>query len=242
MIFYRSPRLFTQVRALSFDLDDTLYDNEVQIHQAEAKLLTYLQQTYPTLAEQDASYWQGHKRKILAQRPELRSDMSLLRRLILERGLSAAGISGKALTDGVQAAFDFFYWHRSDFQVAPDILAVLETLAAKVPLVAITNGNVNLEQIGLNKVFAHCYKASLAQPMKPHACMFDLAAQQLQLAPSHILHVGDNLVNDIQGAVNAGYLSAWYAEDRPMDLRREPVLCLPHVQLTSLVELTHLIG
>ena len=118
-----------------------------------------------------------------------------------------------------------------------EVRQVLAALAAKVPLIAITNGNVDTVQIGINEFFTATYHASLGRPSKPHRHMFDEAAQTLDLAPQDILHVGDNLEKDVLGAHRAGLQTAWIAVNRPMDLRHEDVSVLPSVHLHSLAEL-----
>ena len=117
----------------------------------------------------------------------------------------------------------------------------MSSLAEKVPLVAITNGNVNLSQIGIDELFQLSLHAKENQPMKPHPCMFEKAAAHLNLPSKHILHVGDNLEKDIMGANQVGFQTAWYACNRSMNLAAEPVSTLPHVQLSSLEELLDLV-
>ena len=67
--------------------------------------------------------------------------------------------------------------------------------------------------------------------------MFNEASQLLNIEPKYILHVGDNLIKDVQGAVNSGYQSAWFACNRSMNLANEPVTMLPHLVLNTLDEL-----
>ncbi|MAC10550.1 MAG: haloacid dehalogenase, partial [Alteromonas sp.] len=106
-----------------------------------------------------------------------------------------------------------------------------------LPLVGITNGNVNAQKVGLDRYFTAILHASVERPMKPAQNMFDEAASLIKVTPPHILHVGDNIIKDVFGAINAGYQSAWFACNRPMQLKLEPVSVLPHVQLDSLEEL-----
>ena len=65
---------------------------------------------------------------------------------------------------------------------------------------AITNGNVNLSQIGIADYFAQTYKASLSQPMKPHPKMFQLTEAFTGISAANIVHVVDNMEKDIMGA------------------------------------------
>lgn len=238
MIFYRS---WQPVKALSFDLDDTLYDNQPVIERAEALALAEMQQSYPCTANTDIRFWRKLRRQLLQQQPELISDMGQLRRSGLELGFRQLGMPATQIPQAVELSFQRFYLYRSDFQVAAPIVQVLKKLAQKLPLVAITNGNVDLQAIGISDHFSFSLHASLQQPMKPHPCMFQLAAEKLQLPAGQILHIGDNLEKDVMGAKNAGFQAAWYAEDRAMSLSREAVSVLPDVQLAHLAELELLV-
>lgn len=238
MQFYRR---IAQIKAISFDLDDTLYNNYPIIRKADAALWRHLQQTYPlttTLSTQD---WLGLRNLLLFQCPELKSDISQLRKLTLRAGLAQVGYQNQQLKNAVADCYTLFYQQRSDFTLAADVIATLEYLAKKMPLVAITNGNVDLQQTDMQRFFVACYKANLHQPRKPHPCMFKKTAQSLSIPPKHILHVGDHLRNDIFGARQSGFATAWYAKNRPLTLNPEPVTLLPDIQLSSLTELTSLV-
>ncbi len=226
---------------MSFDLDDTLYNNHKIMVKAEQALLDFLHLEYPDTSSQGIEFWREIKSTLLQTQPELQNDMGQLRRLQLNQGLEKCGYRGETLTTATQVAFDYFYEQRSDFQVTQSTCKLLEHLGEKVPLVAITNGNVNLEKIGIAGYFQVCYHASLKQPMKPHSCMFDLAREHLGLPAEQMLHIGDGLRNDIAGAINAGYQSAWYAANRPLDMNNEPATVLPHIQLANLDELLTLL-
>ncbi|GBL03588.1 HAD-superfamily hydrolase, subfamily IA [Glaciecola sp. KUL10] len=234
MIVYK-PIL--KIKAMSFDLDDTLYDNWPYIVEAEKRLYAYLAKNYAQTDSISKSDWQGFKRSALIEDPQLCSDMGELRKITLTKGLSQAGYQGEALNHAVKDCFDYFYFERSNFKVPKDICEVLEKLSNHLPLVAITNGNVNLEQIGISDFFVKIYKASRQQPMKPDSYMFDAAATYLKIPPAQILHVGDNLKKDVWAATNAGYKSAWFAVNRNMDLSKEKVELLPNVQLTEFSQL-----
>lgn len=229
------------IRAITFDLDDTFYANWPYILEAEQHLRAHIQQRYPQAAHYTSKDWFAFKQEALKQDPDLKHDMGELRTITLRKGFIESGMTGKDIPSAVADCFEAFYFKRSDFEIDPNIHIALATLANKVPLVAITNGNVNLEQIGIARYFTHALHASKSRKMKPYSDMFDEAAALLGLAPSNILHVGDNLEKDVWGATRAGYYSAWYAYDRTMRLDQEPVLTLPHIQLSSIMSIIQLL-
>ena len=237
MIFYRKIKKF---QALSFDLDDTLYDNHSHMPVAEAAFLQELHKQFAATQTLTASTWQAHKHEVLANNPLLKNDMGELRRQVLARVFTALGFQGRSLQQAIDFSFDCFYFHRSNFSVNENIHSLLKKLAQRYPLVALTNGNVNLQQIGLAPYFTQVFKASLSLPMKPHQAMFNACKAALNLDAEQILHVGDNLHNDVYGALRAGMQSAWYAYDRGMHIKKEPSFLLPNIQLHTLEELLQL--
>jgi FMN phosphatase YigB (HAD superfamily) len=54
MKYYRAIKPF---KAISFDLDDTLYDNHSIIIKANQAIIEHLNQTYPELAELTEKQW-----------------------------------------------------------------------------------------------------------------------------------------------------------------------------------------
>ncbi|TDF36289.1 HAD family hydrolase [Alteromonadaceae bacterium M269] len=238
MIFYRRWR---PVKALTFDLDDTLYDNHPYIIRAEKLMYAYMHEHYPITQETDKTFWRSFRNQIIKADPRLKSDMIVLRRKTLTAGFESLGLKGQDLTDAVDNVYDCFYRERSNFRISDDIRSALAKLAEKAPLVAITNGNVDLKAVGIDEFFDTCFHASLEQPMKPHRHMFDLAKAHLSLKGSDILHVGDNLEKDVMGAKAAGFRTAWYAVNRTMNLSSESVSVLPDLEIATLEELADLI-
>ncbi len=238
MIIYKPT---PKIAAMTFDLDDTLYHNWPYLIEAEKGLLNYISERYPDSSHLHKDDWQQFKHRALRDDPTLFSDMGELRRTVLNEGLKQGGYTGSALKNAVDDCFEWFYYQRSNFKVSDTVVAVLSALAKKLPLIAITNGNVNTKQIGIDDYFQTVLKASRNSPMKPHPHMFDEAAGLLATSREKILHVGDNLVKDVWGASISGFSTAWHACDRKMDIRAEPVKILPNLEVHQLEELTHLV-
>lgn len=238
MIFYKT---LCPIKALTFDLDDTLYENTSVLLKAEQSLQEYMHAMYPVTESVDRHFWRELQRGHLKLNPLLRHDMGELRKRSLHSGLIKLGFAGKELEAATSTCYEHFYYQRSNFKVDQNIHSLLERLAKKVPLVAITNGNADPERIGLGQYFSKCFRASLSMPMKPDRTMFDAAQAHLNIPQKNILHVGDNLESDIFGALKAGYQTAWYAEDRTMRLNTEQASVVPHVQLHRLLQLEELV-
>ncbi|HEV2606828.1 MAG TPA: HAD family hydrolase, partial [Xanthomonadaceae bacterium] len=111
--------------------------------------------------------------------------------------------------DLVEAAFMAFHVARNRVELFPDVAAALDRLAAHAPLAALTNGNADLAQIGLQHRFVFALGAREHGSSKPDAGIFHAACTRLGIAPSDVLHVGDDPEADIVGAARAGLRTCW---------------------------------
>ncbi len=207
MKFYRC---IAPIKAMTFDLDDTLYDNYPVIVRMERELLSWLQKTHPAVAHMQKSDWLKVKKRVLQQAPELKSDVTLCRLIQLKQGFLDVGYDDikaqSAATEGLQVALDW----RSRFDVPQQSLELLAKLSEKIPLLAITNGNVDLDKVGLTPYFHSVLKAGPDGFAKPATDMFAKAQRILDLPAENILHVGDHIVTDVQGAKLAGFAACWF--------------------------------
>lgn len=226
------------VRAISFDLDDTLYDNRPVIEHAEQWMVAHMRDRYLETAMYDRSWWHRLKLDLQRQQPALVDDVSLCRRVLLQRGLMAGGMAEAMARQEAESVFAQFLEVRSQIAVPDTTRRILSALAQKYPLVVITNGNVLLERLGLEGQFQHVLKAGGGFRMKPAPDLFTDMARRLQLAPQQILHVGDDVTTDVAGAVHNGYRSAWL-NDVGQDWHTLRIL--PDVMLTRLEQLLTLL-
>lgn len=233
----RIYKALAPIQALSFDLDDTLYPNSAVIAKAELAMQQRLAQLLPASFHNNSLYW-FEQRKILArENVEVRHDVSRWRLLALERGLTAQGLSLSEAGDIAELAMLAFLQARTDIQLAPHVRSLLAQLAERFPLVAITNGNADIEKMGIADLFQFALRAGPDGRMKPYPDMFLTAAQRLQLPPKHILHIGDHVKSDVLGALNAGYQAAWL-NLTPGSLLK--LKTLPQLEIHQLAELTAL--
>lgn len=238
MLIYRNPKI---IKAISFDLDDTLYDNRPVIQNVEAQMAKWLHFNHPITASISLDKWDLFKKDVLQKEPELRNDVTLWRQKQIEFGLIQLGYSQqnalKASIEGIQHAL----YLRNLVDVPKDTHSLLSLLADKFPLVAITNGNVDIEKIGLSHYFQFALKAGTHGRAKPHGDMFELAAEMLTLPTKNILHVGDHLTSDVQGAVNAGFQACWLNLTNDTIRPNKALRMLPDIEIRSLNHLTYLL-
>ena len=221
-----------QIRAISLDLDDTLWPIWPTIAKAEAVLLQWLAEHAPATAAHlgDIARVRALRHEIVELRPDLKADLSGLRRESIRLALTRAG-DDPALAE---PAFDEFFAARQRVELFDDALPALEFLSQRWPVVALSNGNANVHVVGIGQHFRASLSASGAGMAKPEARFFHAAADAVGVAPEHVLHIGDDAALDAQGAMDAGMHAVWLNRAQLAWPHEGPE---PHVTVASLLQL-----
>ncbi|MFD2096046.1 HAD-IA family hydrolase [Corallincola platygyrae] len=234
-------RSFHTPTALSFDLDDTLYDNVPVITGAEKGTWAYLQSEVPEWAQYSRDDWWKRRHALVDVYPFLKHDVSRLRRWAIREMALALGLSKRQARQLSRDAFAHFLELRNQVEVAEETHQLLAGLAERYPLAAISNGNVSLEAIGLADYFDVALFAGDGWPMKPVHCLFREAERRLKLAPHQLLHIGDNLHTDVHGANMAGWQSGWLnVHKQPLKLASD-IHTLPTIEFEDVAALHRLL-
>ena len=204
----RFNRAIKPFSVMSFDLDDTLYNNHPIIKAAVKAQQDYLN-ALPSYLAQGPKYWQQCRNEAVLKLPELADNVTKWRQYTLRLALSKLDLNEQEVEHHADAAYNAFANARSKIVVTDDVLKLLDNLAQHFTLVAITNGNVEIERFNLHDKFSLVLQAGMHGKAKPHSTLFDKAAEHLNVAKSEILHIGDSLDTDVQGANNAGCQSVW---------------------------------
>lgn len=221
------------ILALTLDLDDTLWPVWPALERADQAVDVWLKTHHPTVAQAwPIAAMRELRNQVAAERTDLAHDFTRQRQLTLQQAFSHCGITDAP----VDALWDIYFAARNRVELYPDSLAALQRLAARWPLVSLTNGNADLQRIGIHTLFAYQVCARDSGVAKPDRRIFQAAADLLGLPPDQILHVGDDPLMDVVGAREAGLHSAWINRDGqvwPSELGPAPELDLR--DLTSLV-------
>ncbi len=193
-------------KAILFDLDDTLWPIAPVIIQAEQALHAWLATHAPRVAERfSIDNLRQARLALLARQPEFHLDLGALRRAGLVSAFDAAGED----IHKVELAMVEFFAARNAVVPYDDVLPGLLRLKGRVLVGSVSNGNADLQAIGL----AHHFKVSVAASQfgcaKPDAAIFLAACQQLGVAPADAVYVGDDVLLDVQGAQRAGLRAVW---------------------------------
>lgn len=238
MKFYRPLR---DIKAITFDLDDTLYDNYPVIRKTTEASHAALQAFHPALRAITPEDVAASRSQLRASEPEIYHDVSEWRRRSVEHVMCQAGLTPSEAAAGATQVMDVFHQWRSQVDMPAETHDTLNALAKKVPLVAITNGNAQPEKLGLAHYFQFSLRAGPDGRAKPWLDMYQLAAQRLNIAPEHILHVGDDLTTDVAGAIRFGMQACWINLREVNLMQIEDARLLPHVEISQLASLTSLL-
>jgi putative hydrolase of the HAD superfamily len=194
------------IRTITIDLDDTLWAIHPVIERAERKLYNWLSEEYPRVTEMFSQDEITRLREnIVSEYRNKSHDFTFLRRAVLGKLGAAAGY-GVEIVDRAMAYFDPL---RNDVEVFPEVRPALTTLGQHYCLIAVTNGNASLDQIGIRNLFDHVISASSVGAAKPDRQIFDIAVEAGGAGAHETLHVGDHPEVDVVGAQNAGLKSVW---------------------------------
>jgi 2-haloalkanoic acid dehalogenase type II len=194
------------IRAITIDLDDTLWEIHPVIHRAERRLYDWLGEHYPRITAMFSRDAILQQRVAVAEEfPQHSHDYTFMRRTVLGR-LGIAANYGDALVDDAMAVFDAL---RNDVRVFPEVRPALARLREKYVLVAVTNGNADLQRIGIADLFHAFVSARTAGAAKPAQKIFDAAVSAGGASARQTVHVGDHPEFDVQGAQVAGLHSVW---------------------------------
>lgn len=228
-------RALHDIRAITIDLDDTLWEIGPVIRDAERALWNWLGTNYPRIPERfTANDLLQLRQQVVEEFSDQAHDFSFMRKAVLRRVADIAGYD----EDLVDPAFEVFCRARNSVDLYPDVVPQLERIYSRYTVVAVTNGNANLETIGIRHLFHGVVTAIEAGAAKPSRRIFDLAIEIAGVANSEILHVGDHPETDIRGARQAGLRTAWInrnGDDWPGHMAE------PDATISDLAELVELL-
>jgi putative hydrolase of the HAD superfamily len=195
-----------RIKAVLFDLDDTLWPIMPVIRRAEDMLFTWLQAHAPGVASRfTVEGLRERRRRLLEQNPHYRLDLAKLRHAGLTEAFLAAGED----CTKVDLAMAVFSKARNEVIPFDDVMPVLEKLRRRFSLGSVSNGVADLEVIGLSKYFKASLAAHSFGAAKPDAAIFQAACDALGVAPAEAVYVGDDPFLDVEGAQRAGLHAVW---------------------------------
>ncbi|MGE0621777.1 MAG: HAD family hydrolase [Pseudomonadales bacterium] len=216
------------IRLITFDLDNTLWDVGTVIRHAESTMNDWLDERVPEYRKTlDREAVLGLREAVIRERPELGHDVSALREEILFRGMRRLGHAETQAREHAAGAFQAFLEARQQVVFFEAALESLAELAARYRLAALTNGNADVGRIGLDRYFSFALCAADVRASKPAPDIFHAALETAGVRPEESIHVGDNPVDDVHGASAVGMHTIWVRHEPSADARTDEPAARP---------------
>jgi putative hydrolase of the HAD superfamily len=205
MTLHASP---VRIRAITLDLDDTLWPAQPTLMRAEDRAHAWLAMHAPAVA----AMWPVEKFREMRMghyhaHPELHHHLLQIRRIALRDAFSQAGVTPVASL--IEEALNVFMAARNEVTLFPDVEGSLARLAQRYALGSLTNGNADITTMRIAPHFSAVVSAHTHGTTKPDPAIFHMACRELGCAPHEVLHVGDDIELDVRGARDAGMHVAW---------------------------------
>jgi len=200
------------LEAITFDIDDTLWDNVPVMIEMENDLQDWLEKKLGTPLSVGIDE-NRVRRMAFAQTlagTERRGDVTYVRRKVLHDIILEMGIKEPEANQLTEEAVAHMLTLRHRVTPFPEVDAILQTLKQNYRLAVITNGNVDVNNLALGQHFDVCYKAGEIGMPKPDTRIFLHALKALGgIDPHHAMHVGDSWESDVEPAAELGMQVAW---------------------------------
>jgi putative hydrolase of the HAD superfamily len=204
-----------EIRAVLFDLDDTLHDDTFAFTTAAEEVAREVAAEHGidalTLKDAYVAEAEGFWHRLTTD--QVKTKLSALRTTMWGNALTAVGLADPDLA--VRTAVSYNAYRKKYFSPFPGAIDLLRDLKARgKKLGIVTNGvsethHENIALLQIAQYFDAIFLADEVGMMKPDPLLFAHACQKLDTSPANSAMVGDRYDRDIAGAHEAGLYTIW---------------------------------
>jgi len=204
----------TNIKAILFDVDDTLFDRKTAQEKVLARIVQLLPQSFGRFEMSSLmEAWQESDRFASADF-EASLPSRMLRDTRSRKFLELLGLGDDLIEDVTQA-------YLTEYPRVPAPVAGAVTLVRKLSLqfpVGVVSNSLpdvqyrKLETLDLRKYFSCIVLSEEFGIRKPDPRIFQHAATLLNLPPASCLYIGDSFNADVVGSKQAGMLACWFKQ------------------------------
>ena len=248
-LLLRHTRRPHQIKCITFDLDDTIWKCQPVIERAADVFYAYLQSNFPAIIQlyPTKTEWRHLSSTIVKENPDKKHDLTLIRKLCLERAAKQAQLNPAVVVEPAYQAFIDSRNNVSD-QLFPEALNVLAAIQRQgIQMGAVSNGNAEMQDIPcLRDYFDFAVHPGTAGAKKPDMAPFQQALHLSKATvPLEMIHVGDSLISDVHAAQEFGCArsvwiktgSVWSGTSPSLMSKEQLALGRGDVELTDLSQL-----
>ena len=203
-----------RIKAITFDLDDTFWDVKPVLINAEMKTRKFIEDSIGPL---EWGSWEDFKlirERLIVEDASYEFDVGKLRKKLLLMKIQGQISDPETANELSEKAFQLFFKERNKVEFFPYVLDEIEKLAQIYELGCLTNGNADIEMIGIGKFFKFNISSKDVNANKPNKNHFQKAVELLGISKEEILHIGDHKINDMLGAISYGVKALWFNPDK----------------------------
>ena len=199
------------IKVITFDLDDTFWDITPVIIRAEVETRKWIEKQLDSDIEWgNLEEFINLRSRLIAENHSLEYDLSALRKASLKYHVNKFFKNKTDLDNFVNEAFGIFFKYRQQVKLFAGVKKFLKKMSAEIDLGILTNGNADIKLIGIDKFFKCSISSKDVSSNKPDPKHFEEAARFFNVNINQILHIGDDPINDVGGALDAGAHAIWF--------------------------------
>jgi putative hydrolase of the HAD superfamily len=235
----QDDRLVSVIRAVLFDIDDTLVDTRGAFRHALGTVAAEYLQRVPS-ADELANVWRTDAGGYY--RAHTRGEISYREQRMLRANALHVMYGGPELDDEAYDAWneDFERAFQEGWRAHEDAAASLDVLDAEgIPYGALSNAAVAYQELKLAKCGLERVPMLVGVDTlgfgKPDPRVFALACERIGFAPGEVAYVGDELDIDAQAAVAVGLTGIWLDRNAGADEPPPGILRISNLSEIALV-------
>ncbi|MDD6656338.1 MAG: HAD family hydrolase [Lachnospiraceae bacterium] len=202
----------SMLKAMIFDLDDTLYAYEPLDKKARINVEKFTCEALGISGEQYKEAYRFGREETKKRLPDVGAGHNRL--LYCQKTLEYLGVPPMPLSLRMYEQ----YWGTflREMQLFPGVKELFSLLEEKqIPIMICTDLTAHvqhrkIEALGIASDIKYLVSSEEAGKEKPAREIFDLCLEKLNLPPEHIWYVGDNFKKDVEGAMQAGIQAVWF--------------------------------
>ena len=201
----------SKIELITFDLDDTFWDIRSTIVNAEMNSRQWSEDRIGEKIEWGTfEDFMKIRSELVKKDLSLEYDLGMLRKKTIAHHTKKFFKNTKDFNEFIEDAYIFFLGERHKVTFYDDVVLVLEELCSEYKLGVLTNGNADVNKLGIGHLFDFSISSMDVKSNKPDKAHFVKAHELSQVDFKNTLHVGDHPVNDILGARNLGINTMWF--------------------------------
>jgi len=231
-----------KIELITFDLDDTFWDIKSVIIAAEKNYRHWLEAKIgKSIKWGTFDEFMSIRQDLIKEIPTLEYDLGLLRKKLIRHHLNDHITNQDELNLLIDEAYEFFLDERHKVVFYEEVIGVLENLSSQVMLGVLTNGNADVNKLGIGNLFNFSIASTDVMSNKPGPAHFVRAKEISGIDFQNTLHIGDHPVNDIKGARDLGINTMWFnSQNLTWDIDDNPPIEFNHwSEFKNLLSLHH---